>query len=124
MRHALGIKKENSLIGPSSIFITPLCFKTYSMLHILKVVFVFCYRENDEPPSLKKENWNSNKANGDLKRKQVEVVEEVQFANKSANIIEGNNGSSSNNSRKKSHNKRGKLDFNVLRSPKSQSKRG
>lgn len=66
---------------------------------------------------------NSNKDNGDLKRKQDEVMTEVELHNNSPNIIEGN---SSNSSRKNSHKppKRGKLDFNVLRSPKSQNKRG
>ncbi|KAM0067275.1 putative M-phase phosphoprotein [Helianthus debilis subsp. tardiflorus] len=66
---------------------------------------------------------NNNKTNGDLKRKQAEATTYVQLTNKSENIIEGNTGSSSNNSRKKSH-KRGKLDFNVLRSPKSQNRTG
>ncbi|KAK9053732.1 hypothetical protein SSX86_024806 [Deinandra increscens subsp. villosa] len=75
-------------------------------------------RENEEPVSL-----NSNKFNGDLKRKQVDATAEVQVHNKSPNVIEGNPSSSSNNSRKKSH-KRGKLDFNVLRSPKSQNRMG
>ncbi|XP_076899642.1 uncharacterized protein LOC143553544 [Bidens hawaiensis] len=75
-------------------------------------------RENEEPVSLTKNN-----VNGDLKRKQVEATAEP---NKSVNVIEGNSGSSSkgsNDSRKKS-NKRGKLDFNVLRSPKSQNRTG
>ncbi|XP_071717674.1 uncharacterized protein [Rutidosis leptorrhynchoides] len=78
-------------------------------------------RETDEPVSL-----NSNRVNGDLKRKQVEDMTEVQLQNKSSNIIEGNQSSSSNNVRKSSHkpHKRGKLDFNVLRSSKSQNKRG
>lgn len=80
----------------------------------------------DEPVSLKEETWNSNKANGELKRKQVEVITDEQFPSKSPNIIEGNQSSSSNNSKKKSHKppKRGKLDWNVLRSPKSRNKRG
>ncbi|GJZ81821.1 M-phase phosphoprotein 6 [Tanacetum coccineum] len=78
-------------------------------------------RENEESVRWKDETSNSNKANGDLKRKQVE---EVHFPNKSPNTVEGNQ-SSSKNSRKNSHKppKRGKLDFNVLRSPNSQSKR-
>ncbi|XP_071737845.1 uncharacterized protein [Rutidosis leptorrhynchoides] len=78
-------------------------------------------RENDEPVSL-----NSNKSSGDLKRKQVEDTTEVQLHDKSPNVIEGSRSSSLNNGRKSSHNphKRGKLDFNVLRSPKSQNKRG
>ncbi|KAK1437080.1 hypothetical protein QVD17_02865 [Tagetes erecta] len=72
-------------------------------------------RENEEPISL-----NSNKTNGDLKRKQAA---EEHLPNKSPKIVEGNQSSSSNNSRKKSQ-KRGKLDFNVLRSPKSQNRTG
>nr|GFA12887.1 hypothetical protein [Tanacetum cinerariifolium] len=80
-------------------------------------------RENKESVRWKDETLNSNKANGDLKRKQVE---EVHFPNKSPNTVEGNQSSSSKNSRKNSHKppKRGKLDFNVLKSPNSQSKRG
>ncbi|KAJ9565421.1 hypothetical protein OSB04_001387 [Centaurea solstitialis] len=80
----------------------------------------------DEPMSLKEESWNRNKANGDLKRKQVEAITDEQFPNKSPNIIEGNQSSSSNNSKKSSHKppKRGKLDWNVLRSPKSRNKKG
>ncbi|KAI3819491.1 hypothetical protein L1987_13330 [Smallanthus sonchifolius] len=73
-------------------------------------------RENEEPISA-----NSNKTNGGLKRKQVEATTEVQLPNKSPNVTEGNQSSSSNTGRKKSH-KRGKLDFNVLRSPKSQNR--
>nr|XP_043637211.1 uncharacterized protein LOC122608186 [Erigeron canadensis] len=78
-------------------------------------------RENDEPVSL-----NGHKANGDLKRKQVEVMTEVQNTHNSRNVMEGNQSSSSYNGRLQSHKppKRGKLDFNVLRSSKSQSKRG
>ncbi|KAK9065870.1 hypothetical protein SSX86_015272 [Deinandra increscens subsp. villosa] len=68
-------------------------------------------RENEELVSL-----HINNVDGDFKRKQDEV--EVQFPNNSPNIIKGNQRSLSNNSRKKSH-KRGKLDFNVLRSPNS-----
>ncbi|KAI3760497.1 hypothetical protein L1987_50892 [Smallanthus sonchifolius] len=75
-------------------------------------------RENEESISL-----HSNKANGDIKRKQAEVIKEVQFLNNSPNIIEGNQSSSSNNSRKNSH-KREKLDFNVLRSPNSRNRTG
>ncbi|KAI3750078.1 hypothetical protein L2E82_20702 [Cichorium intybus] len=75
----------------------------------------------DGPVSMTEETSNGNKSNSELKRKQAEVITD----NKSPNIIEGSHGSSSNNGKKNSHkpHKRGKLDFNVLRSPKNQSKR-
>ncbi|KAM0044804.1 putative M-phase phosphoprotein [Helianthus debilis subsp. tardiflorus] len=75
-------------------------------------------RENEEPVS-----EHSNEANGDIKRKQVEVITEVPLPNNSPNIIERKHTSSSNNRRKNSS-KRGKLDFNVLRSPNRQNKMG
>ncbi|KAI7744255.1 hypothetical protein M8C21_024734 [Ambrosia artemisiifolia] len=49
-------------------------------------------RENEEPGSL-----NSNKTNGDLKRKEAEATTEVQRPNRSDNISEGNPSSSSKN---------------------------
>ncbi|XP_059660774.1 uncharacterized protein LOC132307123 [Cornus florida] len=64
---------------------------------------------------------SSSDANGDLKRKQVEVVSEVRYPNKSQKNVQGNQESSSNNnmsSHKQS--KREKLDWNVLRPPKGQ----
>ncbi|KAD4584573.1 hypothetical protein E3N88_22174 [Mikania micrantha] len=88
---------------------------------------VTCSGDQEGKPSNRKNeesaNFNSKKTNGDLKRKQVEATTEAQLPNSSPNVIEGNQSSSSNNSRKKSH-KQGKLDFNVLRSPKSQNRTG
>ncbi|KAL7585845.1 uncharacterized protein LOC111902224 [Lactuca sativa] len=77
-------------------------------------------RENvspeDELMSMREETSSGKKA----KRKQAEVISDT----KSPNINEVNT-SSSNNGKKSSHKppKRGKLDFNVLRSPKNQNKR-
>ncbi|KAL4558224.1 hypothetical protein LXL04_036422 [Taraxacum kok-saghyz] len=78
-------------------------------------------RENeiaeDGEMSMKEETSSGKKA----KRKQSEVITDIN----SPNTIEGSHGSSSNNGKKNSHkpNKRGKLDFNVLRSPKNRSKK-
>ena len=92
------------------------------------IVLSFCYRENasvqDGSRSLKPDSLK-NVANGDLKRKQAEVVPEMRSPNKSQKNVQDDQQFAPNNNRssqKKS--KREKLDWNVLRPPKCQSKRG
>ncbi|XP_028092732.1 uncharacterized protein LOC114292916 isoform X2 [Camellia sinensis] len=62
-------------------------------------------------------------ANGELKRKQAEVVSETQYPNKSQKNVQVDQESSPNDSRS-SHKqpKREKLDWSVLRPPKGQKK--
>ncbi|KAA8543851.1 hypothetical protein F0562_021972 [Nyssa sinensis] len=81
-----------------------------------------CTKDGSE--SSKHDNSNSDD-NGDLKRKQPEVVSDIPYPNKTRKNVEGNQESSSNNS-KSSHkqSKREKLDWSVLRPPKSMKKTG
>uniref|UniRef100_A0A5B6ZLG4 Putative M-phase phosphoprotein 6 isoform X1 n=1 Tax=Davidia involucrata TaxID=16924 RepID=A0A5B6ZLG4_DAVIN len=78
----------------------------------------------DGSESLKLDSFNSD-ANGDLKRKQAKVVPDIQYPNKAQKNVQGNQVSTPNNI-KGSHkqSKREKLDWNVLRPPKCQNKRG
>lgn len=63
-------------------------------------------------------------SNGDLKRKQPEEVSESQRPSKSPKDDQGARKSSPNNSRgSHKQSKHEKLDWNVLRPPKSQNKR-
>ncbi|KAK9279282.1 hypothetical protein L1049_012961 [Liquidambar formosana] len=86
------------------------------------------YRENgsslDGAENLDEDRPNCN-ANGELKRKQPEVVSETQYPNKSPKNSQGNQQSSPNNSKGSfKQPNRDKLDWSVLRPPKSQNKRG
>ncbi|XP_057956699.1 uncharacterized protein LOC131149920 [Malania oleifera] len=68
---------------------------------------------------------STNNGDGDLKRKQSEVVSQTPYPNKSHKNVQGNQQPSPNSSggtHKQS--KREKLDWSVLRPPKCQSKRG
>ena len=73
-------------------------------------------------------NKSSFKANGDLKRKQSEVVSETQYPKKTPKNVQGNEqsspSSSSKGSFKKPKAKGEKLDWSVLRPSKSHKKRG
>uniref|UniRef100_A0A5B6ZN32 M-phase phosphoprotein 6 n=1 Tax=Davidia involucrata TaxID=16924 RepID=A0A5B6ZN32_DAVIN len=85
-------------------------------------------RENgsteDGSESLKLDNFNSD-ANGDLKRKQPEVVPDILHPNKTQKNVQGNQESSPKNSRgSRKQTKREKLDWSVLRPPKCQDKTG
>ena len=65
-----------------------------------KIPMIWIYRENgssmDGAESLNT-NKSSFKANGDLKRKQSEVVSETQYPNKSPKNVQGNQQSSPSN---------------------------
>lgn len=84
-------------------------------------------RENgsagDGSESLRLDSDNSD-AIGDLKRKKPEVVSETEYPNKSPKNIHGDQDSSSSKSSSDKQRKHEKLDWNVLRPPKSQRKRG
>ncbi|RVW66038.1 hypothetical protein CK203_007430 [Vitis vinifera] len=77
--------------------------------------------DGEESMNVDKPNCNSN---GDLKRKQPEEVSESQRPSKSPKDDQGARKSSPNNSRgSHKQSKHEKLDWNVLRPPKSQNKR-
>ncbi|KAM7501876.1 hypothetical protein LguiB_000780 [Lonicera macranthoides] len=84
-------------------------------------------RENgsagDGSESLRLDSENSD-AIGDLKRKKPEVVSETEYPNKSPKNVRGDQDSSSSKSSSDNQRKHEKLDWNVLRPPKSQRKRG
>lgn len=67
---------------------------------------------------------NNGDANGDLKRKQAEVISEIPYPNKLPKNIEGDQDSTSSSRSSHKKHKREKLDWNVLRPPKAQNKRG
>ncbi|XP_059429528.1 uncharacterized protein LOC132163305 [Corylus avellana] len=67
---------------------------------------------------------SNREANGDLKRKQSEVVSETQYPNKSPKDVQSNEQSAPNNSKGSFRKPKGqKLDWSVLRPSKSQHKR-
>ncbi|KAF7805438.1 M-phase phosphoprotein 6 [Senna tora] len=79
-------------------------------------------RENGSPvegPDCSNVDKTSNEFNGDLKRKQSEVMSEAQYPNKSPKNDKGDRQSSSKNSLGSFKKPKGdKLDWNVLRPPK------
>lgn len=74
-----------------------------------------------ETPKIDK---NYSDANEDLKRKQAEVVTEVSYPNKSPKKNQGDQASTPRGRTSCKLQKREKLDWNVLRPPKPQSRRG
>ncbi|OWM66776.1 M-phase phosphoprotein 6 [Punica granatum] len=67
----------------------------------------------------------NNEADGDLKRKQSEVLGEAQYPNKSPRNGQSDQSSSPSNSRSsRKQSKRDKLDWSVLRPPKGQQNKG
>lgn len=77
----------------------------------------------DCPESIKPES-SSYAENGDLKRKQAEQVSEAQYPNKSQRSFKTEKDSSDHKNRNwQKQPKNEKLDWNVLRPPKSQSKK-
>lgn len=85
------------------------------------------YRENGsarDGTESSKLDRNDSDASEDLKRKQAEVISEIPYPNKLAKNIEGDQDSTSSSRSSHKKHKREKLDWNVLRPPKAQNKRG
>lgn len=100
--------------------------KSYSDKLSNNITYLYCGRntspKNDGLETLKQE---TSSVNGDLKRKQKDEVSEAQYPNKSQRNFRGQKESSNQNyncSWQKQP-KKEKLDWNVLRPPKSQGKK-
>ena len=93
----------------------------------LNLIRLPCFRENSasvEGPECANMGKKSYEVNGNVKRKQSEVICEEQYPNKSPKNDQGDKQSSSNNSLGSFKKPNGdKLDWNVLRPSSAKQKR-